>query len=622
MTTIPWGPLGYLTYRRTYSRGKEEYPDTVDRVIRATRSQLGIEWTDEEETFARDMMLSFKGIVAGRFLWQLGTKTVSRLGLASLQNCSATVINDPIRPFTWAMDMLMLGSGVGYNLQKEYVYELPPVRRSRVTRKDTRDADLIVPDSREGWVGLLGSTLRSHFESGGDFTYSTICIRSAGSTINGFGGVASGPEELCTGIDRLQGILNNRAGKKLRPIDCLDIMNIIGSVVVAGNIRRSAQIALGDMDDFQFLNAKRWDLGNVPNWRAMSNNSVVCNDIEQLPEQFWSGYNGNGEPYGLINLKLSRTIGRLGDDRYQDPDIIGVNPCAEIPLSNFETCCLAEIYLPNIRSYEEGRRVAQTLYRITKHSLNLGCHHPETEGIVHRNRRIGIGITGYLQSSMEQRGWLDSLYRELREYDAQYSKQHNWPESIKLTTVKPSGTLSLLAGVTPGCHPGFSQYFIRRIRVATAAPILKQCREAGYPIEPVKNYDGTDDHGTVVVSIPCAYPPGTTLAKETTAIDQLETVKELQGNWADNAVSCTIYYHDNELPLIRNWLRKNYNEGVKSVSFLRHVGHGFVQAPYEEITEEQYLEMKNNCRSITSGDISENDIQINEECETGACPIK
>jgi len=187
--------------------------------------------------------------------------------------------------------------------QREYVYELPKARRAKVIRKDANDADFIVPDSREGWVRLLEKTLEAHFITGKGFSYSTVCIRGAGTTIKGFGGVSSGPEPLAKGIAQISEVLNSRAGKKVRPLDCLDVMNILGSIVVSGNVRRSAQIAIGDMDDLQFLNAKRWDLGNIPNWRAMSNNSVVCNDFNALPEQFWEGYNGNGEPYGLINLK-------------------------------------------------------------------------------------------------------------------------------------------------------------------------------------------------------------------------------------------------------------------------------------------------------------------------------
>ncbi len=625
----PWGSTGYITFKRTYARRlkevgeeTEEFKDTVDRVIRACDKQLKVGFSSEEENRLREILLSLKGIVAGRFLWQLGTKTVDSLGLASLQNCAVTLVNEPIRPFTWAMDMLMLGSGVGYNIQREYVYELPKAKRVKIVRQDTKDADFIVPDTRAGWVELLERTLQAHFVTGKGFTYSTLCIRGKGTPIKGFGGTASGPEELCWGIENISKVINNRGGKKLRPIDCLDIMNIIGFIVVAGNVRRSAQIAIGDMDDLQYLNAKRWDLGNIPNWRAMSNNSIVCNDINLLPEQFWQGYNGNGEPYGMINLNLARSIGRTGETQYPDPDVIGFNPCAEQSLADKETCCLAEIYLPNIVSKEELNEVALYLYRINKHSLALPCHHPETEAIVHKNMRMGIGVTGYLQATEEQRSWLKDTYKVLRDFDGHYSEQKGWNPSVKLTTVKPSGTLSLLAGVTPGVHPGYSQYFIRRIRMASNSNLVALCRENGYDVEYQRNFDGSEDKNTVVVSFPSCFPEGTVVAKDVTAIDQMNFVTELQKNWSDNSVSCTVYYRKEELPSIKEWLKDHYNTEVKTMSFLLHNEHGFDQAPYEEISKEKYDEMTAKVKPIKSVEVKESDLLDSTECVTGACPIK
>jgi len=326
---IPWGEVGYPVFKRTYSRplpdGRtEEWSDTVERVIDACRTQLHCGFTTFEEGQVRDMMMQLKGTVAGRFLWQLGTETVDRLGLPSLQNCAFVVVDDPIRPFTWAFEMLMLGSGVGFNIQRENVYQLPKVKaRVKVTRNDENDADFIVPDSREGWVELLQRVLEASFVTGKDFSFATHLIRSKGSPIKGFGGTASGPEDLVWGMQEINKVLNKKAGKRLSPVDCLDIMNIIGRIVVAGNVRRSAQIALGDVDDIEYLRAKRWDLGNIPNWRAMSNNSVICSDISQLPDEFWEGYNGNGEPYGLINLEASRKQGRPFENQYPDPYVQG-----------------------------------------------------------------------------------------------------------------------------------------------------------------------------------------------------------------------------------------------------------------------------------------------------------
>lgn len=634
MNKTPWSTIGYLVYKRTYARRldesnpnspTEEFEQTVDRVVNACQTQLNCGFTEEENNKLRKYLLELKGTVAGRFLWQLGTDTVGKLGLASLQNCAFTVVDQPVKPFTWAFDMLMLGSGVGYNIQRKNLEKLPPVNINfkEPTRVTTADADFIVPDTREGWVKLLGKTLKAAFlsDSNTTFSYSTQLVRSKGALIKGFGGVASGPEDLVRGINQISAVLAKRVGKQIRPIDALDIMNIIGSIVVAGNVRRSAQIAIGDADDVEFLLAKRWDMGNIPSWRAMSNNSVICNDISDLHEYFWDGYEGKGEPYGLINLKLSKKVGRLGETQYPDPLVQGYNPCAEQSLAPYETCCLAEIYLPNVTSKEEFIDIAKLLYRINKHSLNIPCHQKETEAIVHQQQRMGIGVTGVLQSSEEQRSWLSDAYVELRKFDEEYSEKQGYNKSVKLTTCKPSGTLSLLPGVTSGIHPAYAQYMIRRVRIAAGHPLLETCKQHGYHVEPQRNFDGSEDHSTMVVEFPFSYPEGTKLAAEMTAIDQLKEVKRLQEEWSDNSISCTIYYKKEELPEIREYLKKHYKNNHKSLSFLLHSDHGFHQAPLEEITKEQYESMIKSTTLIT--EIKQFlDMADDADCAGGACPIR
>lgn len=975
----PWGEIGLITFKRTYARqlkngGTEEFEDTVERELQALDKQLKLKLTAEEQEFYRYMRLSLKGSVAGRFMWQLGTRTVDKLGLASLQNCSFTVVDDPVRPFTWAMDMLMLGSGVGYSIKKEHVYNLPKLKgKIKIERFDDKSADFIVPDTREGWIKLLGKTLKAHFYSGQGFTYSTQLIRGKGAPISGFGGTASGPEDLCWGIEEISNILNNRSHKKLRPIDCLDIMNIIGRIVVAGNVRRSAQLAIGDSDDIEYLKAKRWDLGHIPNWRNMSNNSVDCENIEELPTEFWDTYE-QGEPYGLVNLRLSRLVGRLGETQYADESVMGYNPslragtkvwtidgikpieelqdkeflvrnlngdivkascwlskpkaqlykiklsggheyyctaehkwpiftpqgwvkaettelipghllpinkfntisvgklgsredgffigwlygdggihirkdnnrpqlnlivskkddesnvsetllnklnslksetsnwaerkgnkelscsansvfewldvfgvdysckklpskiwgecseefirgfvdglfssdgtvessyksakimlsssktelikevsellgfygikhgthhidsklkdkvfdrytlsissreniehfkaifsltvkhkqrnldsisktdikplwgsvykiesieltdieepvwdinvkddthcfqlshvitgnCAEQSLADKETCCLAEIYLPNITSEKEMWDVAKMLYRVNKHSLALPCHLKDTEEIVHRNMRMGIGITGVMMSTPEQLSWLDITYRKLRAYDEEYSKAMGWNPSIKLTTVKPSGSLSLLAGVTPGVHPSpAGPYYIRRIRMAADSNLVDVCRANGYPVEFQRNFDGTVDKSTVVVSFPCKIPEWVKVGKDVDVIDQLEMVKYMQTAWSDNSVSVTAYYKKEDIARIKEYLKENWRDSFKTLSFLLYYGHGFDQAPYEEITKELYEDMVSKTTKITSFNVSEDDISEKEiGCVGGHCPIK
>lgn len=629
---VKWGELGFITYARTYARKKpdgslENFSDTVERELKGIDKQLKLSLTEEEQEFYRMMRHEMKGSVAGRFMWQLGTKTVDKLGLPSLQNCAFVVVDSPIRPFTWAMDMLMLGSGVGYSIKREHVYKLPKVQKKKVKieRVDSKDADFIVPDTREGWVKLLGKVLKAHFYSGESFTFSTQLIRGKGEPISGFGGVASGAAILVEGMELISNILNSRRGQQIRPIDCLDIMNIIGMIVVAGNVRRSAQIAIGDFDDIEYLRAKRWDLGEVPRWRAMSNNSVDCYDAKLLPKEFWDTYE-QGEPYGLVNLELSRKVGRLGETKYPDPDVQGYNPCAEQSLANFETCCLAEIYLPNIESYEEFKKVMIMLYRINKHSLALKAHHSETQDIVNKNMRMGIGITGFQMATEEQKSWLKDAYVYLRAYDEEYSKINGFPKSIKLTTTKPSGTLSLLAGVTSGVHPATAgQYFIRRIRIASESPLVDVIKAHGYKTEYQINFDGSLDRSTIVAEFPCKYPDGTKSADDMTVFEQLEDVKFLQQNWSDNSVSVTAYYTIEELPEIKKYLEDNFKDNFKTLSFLLKAdASGFKQMPFEAITKKEYEWQMNFRKPITSLDISinEEDISGVDECAGGACPIK
>jgi hypothetical protein len=234
---------------------------------------------------------------------------------------------------------------------------------------------------------------------------------------------------------------------------------------------------------------------------------------------------------------------------------------------------------------------------------------------------MGLGVTGYLQATDEQRAWLCETYGKLRRYDVEFSARKGWPTSKKLTTCKPSGTLSLLPGVTPGVHPGYAQYFIRRIQVASNSPLVDVCRKHGYKIEPRRHFDGTSDHTTVVVEFPCSYPEGTVLAEDLSAVQQMEWVKKLQTEWSDNAVSCTVYYKKDELPEIREWLKQNYNKSVKTMSFLLHQDHGFEQAPYEKISKEQYEELVSKVTPIVQlDDAGEGD--DSGECRSGMCPIK
>ena len=625
----PWGfnGLGEIVYRRTYAReieslGRKEYwHETIARCINGAQ-QIGANYTKEEAERLFDYIFNLKGIFAGRCLWQLGTPLVEKMSGVSLVNCWMTTISK-VEDFEFLMDHLMVGGGVGFTVERANVHDFPKVKQvEKIEHIKSNDADFIVPDSRKGWSSLIGKVLNSYFYTGESFSYSTILVRGYGAPLKTFGGTASGPEVLIEGIKNISEILEARVGKKIRSIDALDIANIIGKIVVAGSARRSAQIAIGDPDDFLFLKAKNWGKGDIPAWRANSNNSIYADSYEEIVDEFWKGYDGSGEPYGLINRNLIRKNGRL-TEKINDSKVIGTNPCGEIGLEDGEPCNLAEIFLPNISSKEELLDVSTLLYKTQKAITTLSYPYKKSQDVIEKNRRLGQGVTGWLQATEEQLSWIDDCYKNLRDYDVQWSNSLEINPSIKLTTVKPSGTLSLLAGVTPGIHPAYAKYYIRRVRMGSNDPLVNYCRDKGYKVQYDIGLDGKENHTICVVEFPCQTPEHATLAKNLSAIQQLEWVVRAQSTWADNNVSVTVYYRKEELPEIQEWMKKNYKNKVKSVSFLLHSDHGFNLAPYEEIDVDTYNKLKSKIKdNLTFVDSANIDLIDSLECEGGYCPIK
>lgn len=627
--TPPWGfgGLGEIVYLRTYSRrvegeGRNEtWVETIKRVIDGA-VEIGTPYTKKEAEALFDHIYNLRCSVSGRALWQLGTPLVRKFNGASLNNCYFTNI-ESIEDFEMLLDYLMLGGGVGFSVERAKIHELPKVKAGvEITHERTNDANIIVPDSREGWRRLIHATLKSYLYTGKSFSYSTILVREFGAPLSTFGGTASGPGALIDGVADICKVLEGRIGKKLRSVDVLDIANIIGRIVVSGSSRRSAQIAIGDPDDILFLRAKNWGTGNIPGWRSNSNNSIYADSYEEIMPELWKGYDGSGEPYGLLNRKLARSMGRVGEKR-KDDTIEGFNPCAEIALGDGESCNLATLFLPNITSFKQFCEISRLLYKLQKQITCLDYPYEKTTNIVRKNRRLGQSITGVLQSTEEQLGWLKEGYTYLDNLDKEYSAELGISRSVRLTTVQPSGTLSLLPGVTPGVHPGFASHYVRRVRFNSSDPLVESCRKRGYNVVPEILIDGREDHTKLVVEFPCKSPENAVLAKDMTAIAQLEWVKRLQADWADNAVSVTVYYRKEELPEIKDWLEKNYDKHIKSVSFLLHSDHNFPLPPYEEISEEEYEKMLAKIDfSIPIAANTTGDEIDDPSCATGACPIR
>lgn len=618
----PWSNLAQVVYKRTYARKDtgvlENWNDTVERVIGG--NIYGHNVSEQEIARLRYFLSNRKAGPAGRGWWFSGAKGHRQLGGVALNNCWF-VTGAEWMNFVLAQDLLMLGGGVGMSVENRYVSKLPRVKKGvSIRHKATKDAMFIVPDSREGWCELTRRVLEAYFVTGKGFEYSTVCIRGAGEVINGFGGTASGPIPLISFIEKLCALLDSRAGRAVRPIDAADVLCSIAEMVVAGNVRRSALIIIGDPFDKVYLQAKRWDLGPIPSYRSCANFSVAADDTDDLHPLFWKTYE-QGEPFGVVNVTNIQAFARMGEKK-KDP-AIGVNPCAEATLEDGEPCNLQEIALPNLTGEDEFIEASRLMHRWGKRVTMEKYHQPKCQEVVSRNRRIGTGITGCLQSPLFTPDVLDRAYAAIQDENRTYSKELNIPESIRTTVVKPSGTMSKVLDMQgyEGIHAAYSRHYIQRVRFAAADPLVPLLAAAGHYMEPVVRFDGSYDHNTVVVDFYEQAPAGSVVADEDwDTWRQLEVLKMAQKHWADQAVSVTVYYRKEELPKLKEWLADNLKY-LKTISFLCHSDHGFKQAPKEAISKEKFEKLAAKVKPIDVNQIGEGDLE-SMECEGGACPIK
>jgi Ribonucleotide reductase, barrel domain. len=610
------------TYARPVGNRIENWPEIVERVIGG--NVKGHKVSEKEIERLRYFMLERKASPAGRGLWISGTSIQEKIGGAGMVNCWG-LASDDWNNFVIAQDLFMLGGGVGFTVESKYVDKLPTVKKDVViTHKLTKDADLIVPDSREGWCRLLYRFLESWFVTGKGFTYSTICLRSAGEPIKGFGGVSSGPRPLVRMIEKLNAIFIPRQGKKLRPIDSADVICCIGEMVVSGNVRRGAILVQGDAWDREFLKAKRWDLGPIPTQRSNANFSVVASDAEHdLRPLFWQTYK-QGEPFGIVNLPNIRKYGRMGEEKKDTATV--VNPCAEACLEggSGEPCNLQEVNLTAISDQKEFTEAARLMHRWGKRVSMENYHWPQIQEVITRNRRIGTGITGCLQRpDLFNPETLDFVYKQIQEENVAYSKELDIEQSIRTTVIKPSGSLSkAFDSPCEGIHPAYSKYFIQRVRIASNDSLISKLQAAGHHIEPQQRLDGSLDPDTSVVDFYVKTPEGVPCADS--GFDtwkQLDAVKMGQRWWADQSISITAYYKDGDVPAVQEWVSNNLSE-IKTISFLRHSGHGFVQAPKQTITEEEYEKLSAKVKPVEFDNIEESGTIEGTECESGSCPVR
>lgn len=626
-TITPWGPLGYLTFKTAYARplddsdplgDSEEWPDTCARVLRGTQA-AGAGFTPDEADRFLYYMLMLKATPAGRGIWTLGSPLQDALGSDAAVNCWFTSLACPA-DYAWLVSRLMAGGGVGYSVEMKYAYRWPIVQGGEIIHTLSVGPEVwMVPDSREGWATTVSEALRT-LVNGGVFKFNTSLVRPFGAPLKTFGGTASGPEPLIAGLFDMARVMGKAVGRKPHPIELSDVANICAALVVAGNKRRAAQLAQGSGYDELYLTSKRW-ADNPASWRSQANFSVNVSEFEDLGEEFWMPYDkpGIGENFGIVNT-AAYWQGRTGEPLWRPDSVRGVNPCAEIGLPDKGSCNLATLHLPNLLSYDEARDAARLLYRMQKAVSQLPHPDPYTQQVMNRDARLGLSITGYLQATEEQRQWLPDIYEYLQSYDIAYSREHNLPRSIRLTTVKPEGTVSMLSGCTSGGHAAYAEQYVRRMRFHPQDKLVPAMLSANVPILPDRNLDGSIRHDQVVAEFPVSVPVGTTLAHEQSAVDQLEVLARLQREWADNAVSVTVTYRDEEIPSVRTWLSDHWSE-IKGVSFLRYEDHGFHLPPFEPIDRDEYHKRQSALKPLKLNGPAEL-IDDLTACAGGSCPIR
>jgi len=552
-----WGPLGHITYKRTYSRfiekegRKEEFWETIRRVVEGCYSiqkehciKLSLPWSDSKAQRSAQKMYNkiwnFKFLPPGRGLWMMGTEFIARHGSMSLNNCGFASTEDIdvkySKAFEFVMDALMLGVGVGFDTKGA----------GKITIKKPKDELLTfqLPDSREGWVESLKIVLDAFFLGKPVPEFDFSLIRPAGDPIRGFGGIASGPAPLKDMLTEIQKILEARIGQNISSIDILDIMNLIGKCVVAGNVRRSAEIALGDATDFEFITSKQ-DEEKLYSHRWASNNSIFA--FKGLDYSFIADQIAvNGEP-GIFWLDNAKAYSRMGDNPdYKDKKAAGVNPCGEQTLESFELCCLVETFPSRHDSYEEFQETLKFAYLYSKSVTLVNTHWQETNAVMLKNRRMGVSQTGIIEAFVKNGrrtmlDWSDKGYKYLQNLDEEYSGWLCIPKSIKITTVKPSGTVSLLPGVSPGIHYPHSKYYIRRIRISKNSDLIEPIKKAGYFIE-----DDLYSPNTIVVEFPVHDKYFERSKNEVSIWEQAENAADYQRYWSDNEILVRqpgIYYN-------------------------------------------------------------------------------
>jgi ribonucleoside-triphosphate reductase (thioredoxin) len=608
-------PTDYQKYIHTsrYARWndnegrRETWEETVDRYFHFFKNRLPIEYLElyHEIDDVYESVLKLDVVPSMRCLMTAG-KALEKDNVAGY-NCAYVAVDDP-HVFDEVMYILMCGTGVGFSVEKHATEQLPKIAPKFYKTNTT----VVVEDSKLGWASAFRELLALLY-TGKIPKWDTSKVRPAGSRLLTFGGRASGPEPLISLFQFAIEIFKNAAGRKLSTIECHDLMCKIADIVVVGGVRRSALISLSDLEDIRMRDAKSGEWWNHTGHRRLANNSAVYDStppIGVFMEEWASLYKSHSGERGIFNREASIKQASKNGRRiveYQSPEGMtqirfGTNPCSEIILRNKQFCNLSEIVVrPN--------DTLETLTKKVRHATILGTLQSTLTDFRYlsdrwtmntkEERLLGVSMTGIMDHPFlanvspkaicleGTEAKLPEVLQTLRQVSIDTNKEWSVKlgieQSTAITCVKPSGTVSQLVDAASGIHPRFSQYYIRTVRADKKDPVSKLMRDSGIPVED----DITSPQQTDVFAFPMKSPSTTTLRDNVSALDQLRLCLIYQKYWCEHKPSITVYVREDEWMEVGAFVYKYFDQ-MSGVSFLPFDNGTYRQAPYTEVTEQEY----------------------------------
>lgn len=582
-----------FVYKSRYSRWlpnenrRENWDETVGRYIKficnqpVLKDKLNLKTVEElyEAIYNLEVMPSMRTLMtAGPAAERDNTCTY---------NCAYLTIDD-IKAFDEAMYILLCGTGVGFSIERQYIQKLPEIP----DKLFPSDTIVVVKDSKEGWAKGLRQVI-SLLYSGEIPKWDVSKVRPAGARLKTFGGRASGPGPL---VDLFQFVISKfkgAIGRKLNSIECHDILCKIGEIVVVGGVRRSAMISLSNLSDDRMRKAKMGEWWKTESQRALSNNSVAYTekpDVGAFMNEWVSLYESKSGERGIFNRVASQRQAAKNGRRDSDRDF-GTNPCSEIILRPYQFCNLTEVVVRSNDTFEtlsHKVRLATIFGTLQSTFTSFPYLRKIWQQNTEEERLLGVSLTGQLDNKTLVNGEIDleALRQIAVETNKEWANILSINPSTAITCVKPSGTVSQLVDSASGLHGRHSLFYIRSVRADNKDPLTQFLKDAGIPWEPEIN----KPEETSVFYFPIKSPEGSIMRDTWSAIEQLEYWKRVQEEWCEHKPSITVTVKEHEWPEVGGWVYKNFDI-ISGISFLPHSDHIYRQAPYQECTEKEYLEM-------------------------------